>query len=66
VVQNLEKNVGRAKEIIRQFVPLAAALKDKPLLCGCDAALAAAIMTDRSRIPQASIEKLGLLVKKYF
>jgi 5'-methylthioadenosine phosphorylase len=66
VVQNLQKNVGRAKEIIRQFVPLAAALKDKPLLCGCDAALAAAIMTDRSRIPQASIEKLGLLVKKYF
>jgi 5'-methylthioadenosine phosphorylase len=66
VVQNLQKNVGRAKEIIRQFVPLAAALKDKSLSCGCEVALSAAIMTDRSRIPQASIKKLGLLVKKYF
>lgn len=66
VVQNLHKNAGRAKEVIRQFVPLAAALKDKPLSCGCGEALATAIMTDRNSIPPASIEKLGLLVKKYF
>ncbi len=66
VVANVHKNVGRAKEIIRQFVPLAAALKDTSLSCGCDAALATAIMTDREAVPQSSIEKLGLLVQKYF
>jgi 5'-methylthioadenosine phosphorylase len=66
VVQNLHKNVGRAKEVIRRFVPLAAALKDKPVSCGCDTALATAIMTDRRLVPPASVEKLGLLVQKYF
>jgi 5'-methylthioadenosine phosphorylase len=66
VVENLQKNVGRAKEIIRRFVPLAAALPESHLECGCDKALATAIMTDRSRVPAESVQKLGLLVQKYF
>ena len=66
VVENLQKNVGRAKEIIRQFVPKAAALAEGQLECGCDKALATAIMTDRSRVPAETVQKLGLLVQKYF
>jgi 5'-methylthioadenosine phosphorylase len=66
VVENLQKNVGRAKEIIRRFVPLAAALPEGHLECGCDKALATAIMTDRSRVPAESVQKLGLFVQKYF
>ncbi|MBN9391938.1 MAG: S-methyl-5'-thioadenosine phosphorylase [Chloroflexi bacterium] len=66
VVENLQKNVGRAKEIIRRFVPLAAALPEDHLECGCDKALSTAIMTDRTRVPAESVQKLGLLVQKYF
>lgn len=66
VVENLQKNVGRAKEIIRRFVPVAAGLQDAHLECGCDTALATAIMTDRKVVPAESVKNLGLLVQKYF
>jgi 5'-methylthioadenosine phosphorylase len=63
VVNNLTQNVGRAKQIIRLAIPKIAELIQAG--CGCDSALENAIMTDRSKIPAASIEKLGLLVNKY-
>ncbi|HEX2912335.1 MAG TPA: S-methyl-5'-thioadenosine phosphorylase [Chloroflexia bacterium] len=66
VVANLQKNVARSKEIIRRFVPLAGALDSSTLQCGCDKALATAIMTQRERIPAETVEKLGLIVKRYF
>ncbi len=66
VVANLQKNVARSKEIIRRFVPKAASLESAALKCGCGEALATAIMTDRTRIPAESIEKLGLIVGRYF
>ena len=66
VVANVQRNVARSKEIIRRFVPLAAALSGRALECGCDRALAAAIMTQRSVIPAATLDQLGLIVKRYF
>jgi 5'-methylthioadenosine phosphorylase len=68
VVANLHKNVRNSKEIIRRFVPRAAqfAAANSQVKCGCDSALATAIMTARDKIPPASVEKLGLIVKKYF
>ncbi len=66
VVANLHKNVARSKEIIRQFVPKVAGLDSTTLKCGCGEALATAIMTQRSLIPSTTVEKLGLIVKRYF
>lgn len=66
VVANVNKNVARSKEIIRRFVPKVAALQSSALGCGCEAALATAFMTERSRVPAETLEKLDLLVKKYF
>jgi 5'-methylthioadenosine phosphorylase len=65
VVNNLLQNVGRAKQILQIVTPQVAALSNNGK-CDCDTALANAIMTDRSKIPPASVEKLGILVKKYF
>ncbi len=65
VVANLHKNVERSKQIIRQFVPAVAALNKEKLHCGCSTALSTGIMTQRSLIPAGTVEKLGLLVKKY-
>lgn len=66
VVANLQKNVARSKEIIRRFVTNLANLDPANFKCGCGEALATAIMTDRSLIPPATVEKLGLIVKRYF
>ncbi len=66
VVANLLKNVARSKEIIRQFVPKAAALAGQSLSCGCADALATALMTTKQAVPPATVERLGLLVKRYF
>jgi hypothetical protein len=33
--------------------------------CGCPTALAGAIITDPSRIPETKKEQLGLLIEKY-
>ena len=66
VVANLQKNVARAKQVIQDFVPKAAALSQSNPACGCQNALASAVMTGRDLIPAASIEKLGLIVKRYF
>jgi len=66
VVANLQKNVARSKEIIRRFVTSLAALDTATLRCGCGDALATAIMTDRSLVPPTTVEKLGLIVKRYF
>ena len=66
VVANVHKNVARSKQVIRDFVPKVAALTSDRLKCGCKDALATAIMTGREVIPSASVEKLGLIVKRYF
>jgi 5'-methylthioadenosine phosphorylase len=66
IVANLNKNVERSKAIIRQFVPKVAALNSSEFKCGCGDALATSILTQREQIPPTTIEKLGLIVKRYF
>ena len=64
VINNLTQNVGRAKQILQLVVPQLAGLSNTGK-CGCDSALANALITDRTRIPDTAKEKFGLLVEKY-
>ena len=61
VVQNLKKNISKAKRIIQCVVPKIS----KKRACICTRALKNAIMTDSAVIPQETREKLKLLVGKY-
>jgi 5'-methylthioadenosine phosphorylase len=61
VLENLKKNTDNAQKIIR------AAVKRLPIerTCKCGRALRHAIMTDLKTAPQATLQKLDLLLKKY-
>jgi len=61
VLQNLNKNISHAKEIIQTIVPKISQKRS----CLCAKALKKAIMTDTDDIPQDTRERLGLLVDKY-
>jgi 5'-methylthioadenosine phosphorylase len=61
VIQTLNKNLTFAQEAIRI---LAGDLRTKRA-CNCDHALAEALITQRSVIPESTRKKLDLLVKKY-
>jgi 5'-methylthioadenosine phosphorylase len=61
VIENLKKNTDSAQKIIR------ATVKRLPIerTCKCGRALRHAIMTDLKTAPQATLQKLDLLLKKY-
>ncbi len=61
VIDNLRKNAGLAKRIIRES--LIRIPEDRKCPCAC--ALENAIITDRSSIPPEAREKLAILVDKY-
>jgi 5'-methylthioadenosine phosphorylase len=61
VVQNLNKNISKAKQIIQIIVPKIS----KKRACKCTSALKNAMMTDSAIIPQETRKKLELLVGKY-
>ena len=61
VLQNLNKNISHAKEIIQHIVPKIPERRD----CLCARALENAIMTDLNDIPKKTREKLGILTNKY-
>jgi 5'-methylthioadenosine phosphorylase len=61
VIRTLNQNTQAAQQAIRR---LAAALGDERA-CQCDHALADALITSRDRIPQATRQRLDLLVHKY-
>ncbi|HLJ29887.1 MAG TPA: S-methyl-5'-thioadenosine phosphorylase [Candidatus Angelobacter sp.] len=61
VVKVLNTNSENAAKVIRQAVTL----MPKKRQCTCGSALEHAIMTDPSKIPPATRQKLGLLVDKY-
>lgn len=65
VVSNLRRNVANAQRILRGVLPAVAALPSATPDCGCDSALATAIMTDRALISAPLRERYGLLVSKY-
>lgn len=66
VINNLNQNVARSKATLKAVLPLIAQFDQTDYQDECDNALATAIMTDRARIPAEVIEKLGLIVKRYF
>jgi 5'-methylthioadenosine phosphorylase len=61
VIENLKKNIENAQKIIRT------AVKRLPIerTCKCGRALRHAIMTDLKSVPDATRQKLDLLLKKY-
>jgi 5'-methylthioadenosine phosphorylase len=62
IVANLVRNAENACRVV------AAAVAAMPgeRLCKCGSALAHAIITDRSLVPEATKQKLGILIDKYF
>ena len=61
VIENLRKNTENAQKIIR------AAVKRLPIdrTCKCGRALKHAILTDLRKVPEPTLRKLELLLKKY-
>jgi len=62
IVAVLHKNAENACNVVKQAV----ALMPREHSCKCNQSLATAIMTDRSKIPPATLEKLKPIVGKYF
>jgi 5'-methylthioadenosine phosphorylase len=62
IVAVLHKNAENACNVVRHVVGTV----PKEHSCKCGQALAMAIMTDRSRIPQETLQRLHLIVGKYF
>lgn len=61
VVENLQRNVATAQEVIRRVVPLI----DLSGSDSCSNALGGALMTDQSLIPDDVRRRLGIIVEKY-
>lgn len=61
VLAIIQHNVATARDIIRRAARQLAAPRD----CGCGEALKYAIMTQRERIPEATRNKLELLIGRY-
>jgi len=57
----LQRNVQLAQEVIARTVPQL----QGPRTCPCSTALQTAIITDRTMIPTAVRERLGLLIERY-
>ncbi|HZU66201.1 MAG TPA: S-methyl-5'-thioadenosine phosphorylase [Ktedonobacteraceae bacterium] len=65
VVSNLSANVANAQRILRSVARKIPADRSANT-CECPSALATAILTDRSRIPEQVKQKYELLISKYF
>lgn len=63
VIANLVANSALAKAAIKKVAIAIDKLEKK---CGCDNALACALITHKSSVPAQTIEKLSLIVGKYF
>lgn len=61
IIQNLMKNAALAKKIIQTVVPRISGERR----CVCANALQYALITDRSRIPEKTKQKLDVIVGKY-
>ncbi len=62
IIATLHKNAANAAKMVR----LAVESMPAPGECSCKNALKNAIITDRSKVPPATLEKLELIVGKYF
>jgi 5'-methylthioadenosine phosphorylase len=62
VVQNLQRNVATAKEVIQRVVPMLSAART----CDCPTLLSKAVITNPKAFPPATRRRLDLLIGKYF
>ena len=62
VIQTLNKNTLVAQEAVRNLARELSEKRD----CECNQALSNALITRKDIIPQSTLEKVDLLVKKYF
>jgi len=62
IIGNLTKNAGNACQVVATAVAHMPAART----CKCGSALAHALFTDRSLVPEATRQKLGILIDKYF
>jgi 5'-methylthioadenosine phosphorylase len=62
IIANLVKNAENACAVVAAAVAAMPAART----CRCGSALAHAIITDRSLVPEATRKKLGILIEKYF
>lgn len=61
VIENLSKNVGAAKNLIKKVVPLLSENRK----CQCRDALKYAIITNKKLIPESTKKKLDIIIGKY-
>jgi 5'-methylthioadenosine phosphorylase len=62
VVQNLQRNVATAREVVERVVTLLPPTRS----CGCPGLLRNAVITDPRVFPAATRKRLDLLIGKYF
>jgi len=62
IIDNLTKNAENACRVVRAAVAAMPAARG----CKCGSALAHALITDRSLVPETTRRKLGIIVEKYF
>src|SRR5436309_5026248 len=62
IIANLVKNAENACKVVAAAVAAMPATR----ACKCGSALSHAILTDRTRVPEATRQKLDLLIGKYF
>lgn len=65
VIATMKSNVNKAKQIIKDSLPLIALEWDRFTDCSCEKALNNAIMTSHDKIPKETYSKLELLINKY-
>jgi len=62
IIANLVKNAENACSVVANAVAAMPGARE----CKCGSALAHAILTDRKAVPEATKQKLGILIEKYF
>jgi 5'-methylthioadenosine phosphorylase len=62
IIGNLTKNSVNACKVVAAAV----AAMPESRACKCGSALAHAILTNRAAVPEATRQKLGILIEKYF
>ncbi len=62
IIGNLTKNAENAAKVVAAAVAAIPASRD----CKCGSALSHALLTDPKTVPETTLRKLDLLVRKYF
>jgi 5'-methylthioadenosine phosphorylase len=66
VVATLNRNVANVRRLLSKLVPLLESPSTELPACTCADALGAAILSDKSRVPESVREALAPLVSRYF